>query len=213
MARSDSKPKSNGLDISDLNGDVSSPLMPADGHFGFSSEVWTNAQRIADALPFPVVVHGDINEEIVNQAIENSKGMKLQSNFWKEYSTAIQSSLKEYYKILEKQGEVVENVAEARLRHAEFEKDLTKNLASIESRYRQVIGNSRSAIAGIQDELNISLNKIVAQHSQSAAKRQESLANESSKPRDGNSRKIPHKKRYALQWRDGWVNAKNWLIF
>lgn len=179
MAKVNERGRSNGLDLSDLNGEVSSPLMPPDGHFGLSSDVWLNAQRIADALPFNVVVSGDINEEIVFQAIEDSKGMKLQANFWKEYSSAVSATLKEYYKILEKQGEVAENIGEARLRHAEFEKDLASTLAKLESRFRQTAGNSRSAIAGIQDELNISLNKISSQYSQNTAKRQESLATES----------------------------------
>jgi hypothetical protein len=178
-AGSQGQGKANGLDLSDLNGDIRSPLMPPDGHFGLSSDVWINAQRIADALPFAVVVNGDLNEEVVNQAIETSKGLKLQADYWKEYSAAISSALKEYYKVLEKQAEVAENVSEARLRHAELEKDLGKTLASLESRYRQIIGNSRSAIAGIQDELNINLNKIVSQHTQNSAKRQESLTTES----------------------------------
>lgn len=181
--------KSKGLDTSDLNGDISSALIKSDSHFGLGLQVWENAQRIADLLPFPVTVFGDIDADVVAAAIETSKGMKLESSLWKEYATAISATLKEFQKIKEQQINVAENVAEARLQHTEMERSLQKNLAALESKYRQTIAGGRSDVAGIQDELSISLNKIVAQYSQSAAKRQEALTLESQPKEDTEFRK------------------------
>ncbi|MBW4617508.1 MAG: hypothetical protein KME21_30710 [Desmonostoc vinosum HA7617-LM4] len=167
------KPQNNSLELSDLSGSVKSAIVFSDSHFGLESAVWQNAQRIADMLPIDVQVSGDLNEEIVLTAVDKAKGAELQAKNWGEYSTAISRYLKAFYKIKEKQSEVAENVAEARLKHAELEKELGTTLATLESKYRQVVGSYRSATAGTQDELEISLNRIATQYTKAKSARDE----------------------------------------
>lgn len=174
-------PKDRALNLSDLNGDVSNALVFPDSHFGLGSAVWANAQRIADMLPVDVKVQGDLTEALVADALDKAKGAEFQAKNWGEYSTAITRYLKAFYKVREKQGEVSENVAEARVQHAELEKALGVSLANLESKYRQIVGGSRSAIAGVQDDLGISLSKIADQYSESKTKKQEKLNAETTK--------------------------------
>lgn len=173
--------KGNGLDLSDLNGTVSSAIVFPDSHFGLESAVWKNAQRIADMLPVDLRVFGDLDDTQVADFIDKAKGAEIQSKNWGEYSTAVSRYLKAFQKVKEKQSEVSENVAEARNVHAEIEKSLGTNLANLESKYRQIVGGSRSAIAGVQDDLTISLNRISSQYVESKAKKQEKLTSESAK--------------------------------
>jgi hypothetical protein len=170
-----------GLDLSDLNGTVSSAIVFPDSHFGLESAVWKNAQRIADMLPVDLRVFGDLDETEVATFIDKAKGAEIQAKNWNEYSTAVSRYLKAFQKVREKQSEVSENVAEARNVHAELEKSLSSNLANLESKYRQIVGGNRSAIAGIQDDLTISLNRIASQYTESKAKKQEKLNTESTK--------------------------------
>lgn len=174
-------PKNNALNLSDLNGDVSKALVFPDSHFGLESAVWENAQRIADMLPVDVKVFGDLSEEDVAAALDKAKGAEFQAKNWSEYSTAISRYLKALYKVREKQAEVAENTAEARVAHAELEKNLSTTLANLESKFRQVVGSNRSAIAGVQDDLNISLGRIASQYSEQKAKKQEKVTTESTK--------------------------------
>ncbi len=171
-------PKNNGLNLDDLNGSVSNAIVFSDSHFGLESAVWTNAQRIADMLPVNIKVFGDLTDEDIADALDKAKGAEFQAKNWAEYSTAITRYLKAFYKVREKQAEVSENVAEARVQHAELEKSLGVSLANLESKYRQIVGGSRSAIAGVQDDLVISLSKIADQYSESKAKKQEKLTAE-----------------------------------
>ena len=165
--------KNESLNLSDLNGTVKSAIIFPDDHFGLELAVWDNAQRIANLLPIQVQVHGDLQEEVVLKATESAKGSEMQAKYWTEYATAISRYLKASYKVKEKQAETAENVAEARLRHAELEKDLGTTLATLESSYRQVVGSYRSAIAGTQDDLSIGLTKIANQYAQSKSKKEE----------------------------------------
>lgn len=168
--------KGNGLDLSDLNGNVSNAMIFPDSHFGLESAVWKNAQRIADMLPVDVTVFGDLEETEVATFIDKAKGAEIQAKNWGEYSTAVSRYLKAFQKVKEKQSEVSENVAEARNIHAELEKALHTNLANLELKYRQIVGGSRSAKAGVQDDLSISLNRIASQYIESKAKKQERLS-------------------------------------
>ncbi|MBE9210079.1 hypothetical protein IQ244_27005 [Nostoc sp. LEGE 06077] len=169
------------LTLSDLSGDVSKALVLPDSHFGLESGVWANAQRIADMLPVSIKVFGDLSEEDVAEALDKAKGAEFQAKNWAEYSTATSRYLKALYKVKEKQAEVSENVAEARVQHAELEKNLSTNLANLESKFRQIIGNSRSQIAGVQDDLGINLGKISSQYSEGKAKKQQKLTEETTK--------------------------------
>ncbi|WP_414546266.1 hypothetical protein [Nostoc sp. CCY0012] len=171
-------PKDGALNLSDLGGDVSKAIVFPDSHFGLESAVWGNAQRIADMLPVDVKVFGDLTEEDIADALDKAKGAEFQSKKWTEYSSTISRYLKALYKVREKQAEVSENVAEARVQHAELEKNLGTSLANLESKFRQIVGGSRSAIAGVQDDLTISLGKIADQHSESKAKKQQKLQTE-----------------------------------
>jgi hypothetical protein len=171
-------PKNNGLNLDDLNGSVSNAIIFSDSHFGLESAVWSNAQRIADMLPVNIKVFGDLTDEDIADALDKAKGAEFQAKNWAEYSTAITRYLKAFYKVREKQAEVSENVAQARVQHAELEKSLGVSLANLESKYRQIVGGSRSAIAGVQDDLGISLSKIAGQYSESKAKKQEKLTAE-----------------------------------
>ena len=165
--------QSNAFNLSDLGGEVKSPIIFPDGHFGLESAIWNNAQRIADTLPIDVRVSGDINEQIVIDITEKAKGAELQQKCWTEYSSAVSRYLKAFQKIKEKQAEVAENVAQKRLDIANLEKDLGTTLASLESQYRQVVGSYRGAIATKQDEMTINLAKISEQYTQTKAKREE----------------------------------------
>lgn len=167
-------PKSD-INLDDLNVTVSNAIVFSDSHFGLESAVWANAQRIADMLPIDVKVQGDLTDDLVADALDKAKGAEFQAKNWAEYSTAITRYLKAFYKVREKQAEVSENVAEARVQHAELEKSLGVSLANLESKYRQIVGGSRSALAGVQDDLVISLSKIADQYSESKAKKQEKL--------------------------------------
>ncbi len=55
---------------------------------------------------------------------------------------------------------------------------VSRALATLESKYRQITGTSRSAIAGVQDDLQINLGRIVSQYADSRAKKQERLNTE-----------------------------------
>lgn len=171
-------PKDGALNLSDLSGDLSKAIVFPDSHFGLESAVWENAQRIADMLPVNVKVFGDLTEEDIADALDKAKGAEFQSKKWTEYSSAISRYLKALYKVSEKQAEVSENVGEARVQHAELEKNLGTSLANLESKFRQIVGGSRSAITGVQDDLTISLGKIADQYSESKAKKQEKLTTE-----------------------------------
>ncbi|BAY99889.1 hypothetical protein NIES37_38720 [Tolypothrix tenuis PCC 7101] len=176
------EPQKNGaLSLSDLSGDVSKAIVFGDSHFGLESAVWDNAQRIADMLPVDIKVFGDLTEEDVASAVEKAKGAEFQAKNWTEYSTAISRYLKALYKVREKQAEVSENVAEARVQQAELEKSLGTSLANLESKFRQIVGGSRSAIASVQDDLEISLGRIASQYSEGKAKKQEKLNTETTK--------------------------------
>jgi hypothetical protein len=166
------------LTLSDLSGNVRNAIVFPDSHFGLESAVWANAQRIADMLPIDVKVYGDLTDVDVAEALDKAKGAEFQAKNWGEYSTAIARYLKAFYKVREKQAEVSENAAEARVQHAELEKTLGVSLANLESKYRQVVGGSRYAIAGVQDDLGISLSKIANQYSESKAKKQQGLTEE-----------------------------------
>ncbi|MBU7587555.1 MAG: hypothetical protein KAF91_32820 [Nostoc sp. TH1S01] len=160
------EPKDGELVLSDLNGDVSKALVFADGHFGLDSAVWENAQRIADMLPVDIKVFGDLTEEDVAEALDKAKGAEFQVKNWTEYSAAYSRYLKALHKVREKQAEVSENVAETRVQIAEIEKNLSTSLANLESKFRQIVGNSRASVAGVQDDLKISLGKISSQYSE-----------------------------------------------
>ncbi|BAZ33767.1 hypothetical protein NIES4074_62810 (plasmid) [Cylindrospermum sp. NIES-4074] len=182
MAKSKTEsPKDGALNLSDLGSDVSKAIVFPDSHFGLESAVWSNAQRIADLLPVDIKVFGDLTEEDVALAVDKAKGAEFQAKNWAEYSTAISRYLKALYKVREKQAEVSENVAEARVQQAELEKNLSTSLANLESKFRQIVGGSRSALAGIQDDLQISLERIASQYSQGKAKKQEKLQTETVK--------------------------------
>jgi hypothetical protein len=174
-------PKNNGLNLSDLNGDVSKALVFKDSHFGLESAVWENAQRIADMLPVDIKVFGDLTEEDVATIVEKAKGAEFQAKNWAEYSTAVSRYLKAFYKVREKQAEVSENIAEARVQTAELEKNLSTTLANLESKFRQTIGSNRSALASVQDDLAISLGRIASQYSETKAKKQEKVQTETAK--------------------------------
>ncbi|MDJ0734882.1 MAG: hypothetical protein QNJ47_12580 [Nostocaceae cyanobacterium] len=118
-------------------------------------------------------VSGDITEETVLNLLDKAKGAELQAKNWTEYATAFSRYLKAFYKVKQKQGEVAENAASARLKHAELEKELGVALAGLESRYRQVVGSYRSAIAGTNDDLQINLNRIASQYTQARVKKDE----------------------------------------
>ncbi|MCC5600848.1 hypothetical protein [Nostoc favosum] len=173
--------KNTGLNLSDLNGDISKALIPRDSHFGLDSAIWENAQRIADMLPVNFKVFGDLTEEDVASALEKAKGAEFQAKNWAEYSTAISRYLKSFYKVTEKQAEVSENVGESRVAHAELEKNLSTNLANLESKFREIVGGSRSSIASAQDDLGISLGRIASQYSETLAKKQAKLTAETTK--------------------------------
>lgn len=175
------KPQNNGLNLSDLGGDITKPIIFPGGHYGLESAVWESAQRVADLLPVKVQVSGDLDEQTVFDATENAKGAEIQAKCWTEYSAAISRYLKTFYKIREKQSETAENVAETRLKVAQLEKDLGTTLASLESQYRQVVGSYRSSIASTQDDLTINLNKIASQYTQLKAKKEERLETEAKK--------------------------------
>ncbi|MBW4617222.1 MAG: hypothetical protein KME21_29105 [Desmonostoc vinosum HA7617-LM4] len=174
-------PKNNGLNLSDLSGDISKTLVFKDSHFGLDSAVWENAQRITDMLPVDFKVFGDLTEEDIATAVEKAKGAEFQAKNWAEYSTAISRYLKSLYKVREKQAEVSENVGEARVAHAELEKNLSTNLANLESKFRQIVGGSRSAIASVQDDLTISLERIASGYSETLAKKQQKAQTEAAK--------------------------------
>ncbi|NDJ26062.1 hypothetical protein GS682_31685 [Nostoc sp. B(2019)] len=174
-------PKNEGLNLSDLNGDVSKALVFKDSHFGLESAVWENAQRIADMLPVNVRTFGDLTDEHIASAAENAKGAEIQLKNWTEYDTLTSRYLKALIKTREKQASVAENVGEARVTLAEMEKNLGVSLANLESKFRQIVGGSRSAIAGVQDDLGISLGKIADQYSEGKAKKQEKLQAEKTK--------------------------------
>jgi hypothetical protein len=180
MPTKSSKPKTdatdNSLVLSDLNGDIDKTLVHADSHFGLSSAVWKNAQRIADMLPIDLQVFGDLSEEDVAYIIDKTKGSDIQLKNWTEYSSQTDKFLKNLIKIREKQILVAENTAEARVSIAELEKELGTNLANLESKFRQIMGNSRSAIAAAQDDLAISLGKIASQYSENKEKKQAKLS-------------------------------------
>jgi hypothetical protein len=167
--------KNNGLNLSDLNGNVSNAIVFPDSHFGLESAVWENAQRIADMLPIDVRVFGDLTEEDIAAAVDKAKGAELQAKNWAEYDSIMSRYLKGLVKTREKQASVSENVGETRVVLAELEKSLKTSLASLESQYRQIVGSSRSAMASVQDDLGISLSKIADQYSESFAKKQEKL--------------------------------------
>jgi hypothetical protein len=168
-------PKGGALNLSDLSGDVSKAIVFPDSHFGLESAVWENAQRIADMLPVDIKVFGDLTDSDVADALDKAKGAEFQQKNWTEYSTATSRYLKALHKVREKQAEVSEHVAEARVQHAELEKNLSTSLANLESKFRQIVGGSRSAIASVQDDLGISLGKIADQYSESKAKKQQKL--------------------------------------
>ncbi|MBD6620066.1 hypothetical protein FNW02_30785 [Komarekiella sp. 'clone 1'] len=174
-------PKNEGLNLSDLNGDVSKALVFKDSHFGLESAVWENAQRIADMLPVNVRTFGDLTDEHIALAAENAKGAEIQLKNWTEYDALISRYLKALIKNREKQASVAENVGEARVTLAQMEKNLGVSLANLESKFRQIVGGSRSALAGVQDDLEISLGKIASQYSEGKAKKQEKLQAEKTK--------------------------------
>ena len=112
---------------------------------------------------------------------EKAKGAEFQAKNWAEYSTAVSRYLKSFYKVREKQAEVSENIAEARVQSAELEKNLSTTLANLESKFRQTIGSNRSAITGVQDDLSISLGRIASQYSQTKAKKLLNVQTETAK--------------------------------
>jgi len=169
------------LVLSDLGGDISKALVLPDGHFGLESAVWENAQRVADMLPIDIKVFGDLAEEDVASMLDKAKGAEFQVKNWTEYSTAISRYLKALHKVREKQAEVSENVAETRVQIAEIEKNLATSLANLESKFRQIVGNSRASIAGVQDDLKISLNKISSQYSEGKNNKLNKLTEEKAK--------------------------------
>jgi hypothetical protein len=174
-------PKDRALNLSDLNGDISNALVFPDSHFGLESAVWENAQRIADMLPVNVKTSGDLTDEDIALAAENAKGAEIQLKNWTEYDALTSRYLKGLIKTREKQASVAENVGEARVTLAELEKNLGVSLANLESKFRQIVGGSRSAIAGVQDDLGINLGKIADQYSESKIKKQEKLNAETTK--------------------------------
>ncbi len=173
--------QSSEFSLTDLGGDIKKAIVFPDSHFGLEFDLWANAQRIADMLPINVQVMGDLEEQTVLDALEKAKGAEIQAKYWTEYSSVISRFLKAFYKVKEKQSETAENVAEARLKHAELEKDLGTTLASLESRYRQVVGSYRGALAGTQDDLDNSLARITSQYAQTRAKREEKEQSEANK--------------------------------
>ncbi|MCC5634639.1 hypothetical protein LC593_02010 [Nostoc sp. CHAB 5844] len=175
------KQQSNGLDVSDLRGTVKNAIVFPDNHFGLEAAVWNNAQRIANLLPINVQVSGDLYDETVVDLIEKAKGAELEQKNWTEYSAALSRYLKAFKKIKEKQIEVAESTAEALVEHTELESDLGKTLANLESKRRQTIGNYRSAIGVTQNDLEINLNKIASQYSQTIVKRTEREESENKK--------------------------------
>jgi hypothetical protein len=181
MGKTQPPKKPNELDLTGLNGDIKYPVIFPDSHFGLESGVWDAAQRIADMLPIQIQVYGDLNEEAVLDLTEKAKGAEIQQKYWTEYSAAVSRFLKAFYKVKEKQAEVAENTAEARVKHAELEKDLGTALASFESQYRQIVGSYRSAIASTAGDLEISLNKIASQYSQARAKKAEAVQGDAKK--------------------------------
>nr|ADO19249.1 hypothetical protein Nfla_7901 [Nostoc flagelliforme str. Sunitezuoqi] len=52
---------------------------------------------------------------------------------------------------------------------------------NLESKFRQTIGSNRSAIAGVQDDLSISLGRIASQYSQTKAKKLLNVQTETAK--------------------------------
>ncbi|GAX38862.1 hypothetical protein [Nodularia sp. NIES-3585] len=175
------KTNNDGLDLSDLNGDISHAIVFPDSHFGLSSAVWANAQRIADMLPIDIKVSGDLSEEDIASIADKAKGAELQAKNWTEQLALVSRYTKALLKTREKQADVAKNVGETRVAIAEIEKDLGTALAALESKYRQIVGGSRSALAGVQDDLGISLGKIASQYSDGKAKKQERLNSESVK--------------------------------
>ncbi len=165
--------KNNSLNLDDLNGNVKNAIVFSDSHFGLESAVWQNAQRIADMLPIDVQVSGDITEETVLNLLDKAKGAELQAKNWTEYAAAFSRYLKAFYKVKQKQGEVAESAASARLKHAELEKELGVALAGLESKYRQVVGSYRSAVASTEDDLQINLNRIASQYTEAKVKKNE----------------------------------------
>ncbi|WP_375515741.1 hypothetical protein [uncultured Nostoc sp.] len=132
-------------------------------------------------LPVDIKVFGDLTEEDVASAVDKAKGAEFQAKNWAEYSTAISRYLKSLYKVREKQAEVSENVGEARIAHAELEKNLSTNLANLELKFREIVGGSRSSVASVQDDLGISLGRIASNYSEALAKKQAKLTTETTK--------------------------------
>ncbi|MBD2496726.1 hypothetical protein [Nostoc sp. FACHB-280] len=173
--------ESGGLVLSDLGGDIGKAIVFPDGHFGLESAVWENAQRIADMLPIDITVFGDLTEENVASMLDKAKGAEFQVKNWTEYSSALSRYLKALHKVREKQAEVSENVAESRVQIAELEKNLSMSLANLESKFRQIVGNARSGVTGVQDDLKISLGKISSQYSEGKNKKLQKLTEETTK--------------------------------
>nr|MDZ8061881.1 hypothetical protein [Nostoc sp. EkiNYC01] len=181
MGKTNSSTKSDALDFTDLNGSISNAIIFPDSHFGLESEVWANGQRIADMLPVSFKTFGDLTEEDVDAAIEKAKGAELQVKKWGETSSAISRYIKALIKVRETQAKVNEDIAEARVSIAQIEKELKTNLAASELEYRKIVGGSRSAIATVQDDLQISLNRIANQYTETKAKKQERVTTETTK--------------------------------
>lgn len=177
------KKEVNGLDLSDLQGDVSKPLINKDSHFGLDvgQSVWADAQRIADMLPVKFQMSGDLTEQQVLNAIELAKGADIQLKHWTEYSASVKKYLAVAHKIAEKQASTAESVAEARVERAKLEQELGKTIASLEKQYREITGGYRSAIATTQDDLGISLKRITAQYNDNKNKKVERESAEKNK--------------------------------
>lgn len=161
--------KKNDLDLSDLSGDISKPIIFPDPHFGLEEQVWLEAQKVAALLPVEVRAYGDLDDEYVQQITDSAKGAEIQGKMWTESRAQVEKYLKGLKKIREEQSTQALKVAEARVELAELEKTLKTDLANNESKYRNIVGNSRSSIASVQDSLAINLGNIAAKYSEGKA--------------------------------------------
>jgi hypothetical protein len=175
------KEESGPIQLDGLDGRIDRAVVFPDSHFGLESAIWENAQRICDLLPIPIKISGDLEEQEVADMSDKAKGAQIQAIWWTAYAADVSSYLKSFYKIREKQADIAETTSEYRLKVAELEKELGTTLAGNEAKYRGTIADYRSGITTKQDELEISLSRVVSNYTTNKNKREIAESSESKK--------------------------------
>lgn len=193
------------LDLSDLDTEVGRMITSIE-HFGLDGggELWSNIQEIANKLPFPVVVTGDLTEDDVLKASDIAKEAEFQEALWKANKESVLKSLKAYQQIVGHQAEVARTVSDAKVVVTQAEVDLGKTVAKNELETRKAIADYRSTTQNLQDDLSLSLRNIMAKYTEGSSKKQLSAESQSKEEKE-----VPPFRQQLTTLKDKFLERRN----